>query len=48
LSEKIQIEVSSTLDTLLKMTMMALDNDHPFRLNLYQFLVISIYMADPN
>jgi hypothetical protein len=31
-----------------KTTMTAFDNDHPSRLNLYLFLVISIHMADPD
>jgi hypothetical protein len=45
---KIQIEDSATLDTLRKTTMTALDNDHPSRMNLYPFLVISVHMADPD
>jgi hypothetical protein len=48
LCENIQIKDSATLDMLQKMTMMTLDNDHPSRLNLYPFLVISIHMADPD
>ena len=48
LHEKNQIKDSATLDTLQKMTMTTLDNNHPSRLNLYMFLVTSIHMADPN
>jgi hypothetical protein len=48
LREKNQIKDSATLDTLQKMSMMTLDNNHPSRLNLYLFLVISIHMADPD
>eukprot|EP00978_Attheya_sp_CCMP212_P011770 scaffold29260_cov49-Attheya_sp.AAC.2 len=48
LREKIQIGCSTTaVDLLPKTTMATLDNDHPSRLNLYPFLVISIHIADP-